>query len=197
MSQQFFNEEKPVIGIDDGYFKHKKKGETIIIGVEHLNKKPVNISAETIEIDGNNATEKAVKLLHNLGVEKSIVFLDGVTYAGFNYIDPLKLRKATDSHIIIVFYKLPRKKLVEKALKKHFSDYKDRWSVIGGVLRGSRRIVTEKGPVDYYSTLDDVKTVYKIIVMHQAYSRIPQPIITAHLIASEMSRFLYKKGFLY
>ena len=200
LSHQSSIKNRCAIGIDDGYFPPEKKGYTTIAGVFYKNKLPTNIHMDIIKVDGKDATKKAIEIVDNLNKNsresETLVFLDGVTYAGFNFIDPDRLHAETGLHVIVVFYKLPRKELVYDALKKHFDDWRERWMVIGKVLDRTRVLITSRGRLDYYSTINDPGYIHDFISFYQYYARIPEPLRTADLIASEASRYLIerKKG---
>jgi endonuclease V-like protein UPF0215 family len=196
LSEKLFKGDKIIaIGIDDGYFPPYKKGKTVLAAVLFKGKTPVEIDFDLITIDGQDGTQIAAGLINKIisPYEKGekVVFLDGVTYAGFNYINPLELKEKTGIDPITVFYKLPIKEKVYKALKNHFPDYKKRWRIIRNIIINTEKIVTEKGPVDCFTTISENKNkVYKFIRYYQFYSRIPEPLRLSDAIAREVSLYL-------
>ncbi len=187
------------VGIDDGYFPPEKRGKTILAGVLYVGKTPIKALLDLVDIDGTDATAKSVSLAQKLLSARgkdAVIFLDGVTYAGFNYIDPEALSDRTGAHVVSIFYRRPVEEKVFEALKTHFPDWRKRWRVIGKAISSSRRIHTRMGGLDCYSTTPDYSLVQKIVNYFQLYSRIPEPLRTADLVASSVSRYLRSNGFL-
>ena len=183
------------IGIDDGFFPPppKKKGLTVLAGVLTLNLQPLKAALEHVTVDGLDGTEKAVKIVNRLlegKHEDAVVFLDGISVAGFNYIDPHALEESTSTTVVVVFRGPLSLEKIERALKKHFSDWERRLSIYRLVVPRIRRASTRRGRVYYYApSLDSVRAI-KILEENQVYSPIPEPLRVADMLASEASRLL-------
>ncbi len=135
------------VGIDDGYFPPEfkaRRGRTVLVAVLCEGVVPVDAEVGLITVDGTDATSEALNLLrelNNLG-GLDVVFLDGVTYAGFNFIDPRVIYRELGYPVIVVFkhdLDLPK---VERALKKNFRDWERRLEVITSVYSVSTVVRT-------------------------------------------------------
>ncbi|MEM4550227.1 MAG: DUF99 family protein, partial [Sulfolobales archaeon] len=79
-----------LVGIDDGFFPPEYKElklKTVLVGTLYRGRRPVDVKLRTVTVDGTDGTKKAIEILESLG-ESDAVFLDGVTVAGFNVVDP-------------------------------------------------------------------------------------------------------------
>src|SRR5712691_11748352 len=97
---------KPVsrcIGIDDGPFPPKtndKVRHAPLIAVWLKGSHLQHLRTDWITVDGLDATRKAQLLLKNS--QHIPVLLSGVTFGGFNLIDPWKVKKNTKAPVIAV-----------------------------------------------------------------------------------------------
>lgn len=173
-----------VTGIDDGFFplNYKgKKGRTVLLSVTFSDYRIVDVDFELIYVDGNDATDVINRLKKG-----EVSLLDGVTFGGFNYIDPSLL-----NFNYIIFYSSPPNFQKVKDALSHFND--ERNEVILSVISSLTRLTTRKGDVFVFSNLDMVK-VREIIEKYQIFDKIPEPLKVAHEISSSLSRFLLKKN---
>ncbi len=170
-----------IIGIDDGPFTKQQETAPLVAALlqgPHLQK----IRKNRITVDGLDATEKALKLLK--GWKHVPILLSGVTFGGFNLIDPHVLQRAYRVPVIVVVGSRPDNKAVKQALVKHFSDWKKRWNIISslGPLRKVRTNPDE--PSLYYEALGcSVRDARVLLKVNSYVSRIPEPIRVARLLA--------------
>lgn len=178
-----------LVGIDDGFFppdfkEHKLK--TFLVGSLYQGRKPRDVKVRSVTVDGSDGTEMALEILEDLrGAD--VVFLDGVTVAGFNVIDPDALLGL--SKLVIVIYKFePAIEKIENALKRHFTDWDSRLGVILKAYARSNLVETKwkKMRVAKFGEVDiDVGV---LISSMQIVSSIPEPLRTSDIIASALSR---------
>ena len=104
----YIKENIRAIGIDDGYFKPRTKGSTKIVAVLlRADCRLEGILCGEITVDGLDSTARITKMLKQ-NEEKflrqaSVLFLDGVNFAGFNIVNVDALHAALELPIIIVF----------------------------------------------------------------------------------------------
>ena len=173
------------IGIDDGPFPLKSPSRTAkaplvaacLRGV-HLAK----LSITWITVDGLDATEKARAALETL--PRSPILLSGVTFGGFNLIDPRKIQQRFKVPTMIVVGSKPDNRAVKRALVKHFQDWKERWEIIRslGPLR-SARTVADEPPIFYEALGCTASEARKILMGGARVSRVPEPLRVAGLVA--------------
>lgn len=173
-----------VLAIDDGYFKPRQKGETILVGVvSRLDSQIEGILSTKVQVDGLDSTKQISSMLLNSKFSNQISFilLSGLNFAGFNIVDLKKLFARTGIPIIIVFRKMPRMHKIEAALGK-FRDWKKRMNLIaqaGEIFHCSK--------IHFQVHGTDAKTAASVLRKTIKHSNLPEPLRLAHLIASGVS----------
>jgi uncharacterized protein len=174
------------IGIDDGPFLPKKLGGSkaplVAVGLE--GSRLVSATGGWIAIDGTDGTEQAIQLLKRLGVPKCPILLAGVTFGGFNLIDPNELHRLFRVPTIVVVGSRPDNRAVKRALVKHFPDWSERWEIIRslGPLR-KVRTVRHENPIFYESFGCTPRAAREILVNCAVVARVPEPLRVAGLVA--------------
>src|SRR5690349_21133684 len=173
------------IGIDDGPFPpkiddHVRHAPLIAVWLKgpHLQQ----LKTSWITVDGLDATRRAELLLK--GSLHIPVLLSGVTYGGFNIIDPWKILKTCKAPVIVVIGSRPDNKAVKRALSRHFPDWKERWDLIRslGPLHKVRTMANE-GPVFFERFGCSTRDAAKILKSFAFVSRIPEPLRVAGILA--------------
>jgi endonuclease V-like protein UPF0215 family len=179
---------KPVsrcIGIDDGPFPPKtddkvRHAPLIVVWLKgpHLQQ----LRSRWITVDGLDATRKAQLLLK--GFPHLPVLLSGVTFGGFNLIDPSKIQKMTNAPVIVVIGSRPNNSAVKRALSRHFPDWKERWDLIRslGPLHKVRSIANES-PVFFERFGCSTRDAGLILKSWAFVSRVPEPLRVAGIVA--------------
>ena len=89
-------EELKVLAVEGGRLpsvSFKARGEkTVLVGVLMRRFRVVDLSWRLIEIDGLDATEKAIEIASDLP-SPDLIMLGSVTCAGFNILNPFKLNE--------------------------------------------------------------------------------------------------------
>ncbi len=179
---------KPVsrcIGIDDGPFPQKTDDKiryapliAVWLNGAHLQQ----LRTDWITIDGLDATRKAQLLLQ--GSQHIPVLLSGVTFGGFNLIDPWKIQKNTKAPVIVVIGSRPDNRAVKRALSRHFLDWKERWDLIRslGPLHHVRTMANE-GPLFFERFGCSTQDAALILKGSAFVSRVPEPLRVAGILA--------------
>jgi uncharacterized protein len=179
---------KPVsrcIGIDDGPFPPKTDDNiryapllAVWLKGPHLHQ----LKTDWITVDGLDATRKTELLLKS---SRHIpVLLSGVTFGGFNLIDPWKIQKLCKGPVVVVVGSRPDNMAVKRALSRHFPDWKERWDLIRslGALRKVRTMAGE-GPV-FFERFGCLTRDAALILKSWAFvSRVPEPLRVAGILA--------------
>lgn len=182
-----------VVAIDDGYFPPQKKGRTTLAGVLWGSRK-IRITMDYVDIDGKDATGKAIGILEALEScrKGTIVMLDGVAYAGFNYINPEVVADMCNNDFIVIFYRPLNIEKIRNALLKNFSDWEERLENFNRAFENTRTFYTKRGKIYVYTNVE-YTFAHNILNETQIYSPIPEPLRLAHFIASESSLFLRRQ----
>lgn len=132
-----------------------------------------------IEVDGSDVTDKIIDMMKSrFGVQVRVIMLNGITFGGFNIADLNRIYKETGVGILSIVRKVPNMLRIEKALREHFDDWRERLEIIKNIpeIKYNRLYVNYAG----ISPLD----VQKIIDRFTLRGNIPEPIRMAHIIAS-------------
>ncbi len=186
-----------IVGVDDGYFPHPKQGGRTILAAVELDAEliPRSTALTWVTVDGTDATEKTVGIVSRLLGDSGgplPILLDGVTYAGFNYVDPWALEEALGgrARAVVFFRWLPDARRVMEALIKNFSDHRERWRVIGRVIAGARGLIIGGVRVHAFAPSMEWNEVVKVLANSCIRGAQPEPLRVAHLVASGVARAL-------
>jgi len=187
------------VGFEDGYFppklKEMKGHRTVLATVLTENVEPKSVVLNSIEIDGLDGTEKAIQALLKLQ-EKSridVILLGGITFAGFNIIDPVEIYETFRKPVIVVTEDEPSDEEVERALRKHFLDWKDRLMILRKFRRKAKihRVRRIKGKL-YIQPLglnvDEAEDAVLKLILKGKY---PEPLRLAKTIASSLAKLIF------
>ncbi|WP_459201442.1 endonuclease dU [Methanococcus sp. CF] len=126
-----YKDEIGVIGIDDAPFNRSDK-EALIVGTYMRGNKIVDeILFKKIEKDGFDSTEKILKIVKDKHFTKiNAIFLDGVTFGGFNIADIVKIYNETKIPVIAIMEKEPDVLKMKSALKKYFFAFPEKIEIL-------------------------------------------------------------------
>jgi len=175
---------------DDGFFPYyfkARRGSTYIVGVEvesFYNVRKVVVGL--VKVDGRST----LRVIRDISTSMSgnVVLLDGVIYAGFDVVDPLELYSCTGKAVIVIQLYPLNLESIKKALREHFVDWSERFSVIESVYSKMIRVETPWRVIEVYSVGLDFNTVVTILKKSCFYSPMPEPLRIADKIASALSR---------
>jgi endonuclease V-like protein UPF0215 family len=178
------------LGIDDGRFLPHSEGAVGVVGVVYRGGYWFEgVMHTTICIDGLDATERIAAMINSSPFYKElrVVFLDGITLAGFNVVDIKKLFLLIDLPVISITRKKPDLNEIKRALK-NLSNFDERIEAMknAGVLLAFK---TRNGENPVYIQkvgilCEDAK---KILRMTSTRSNIPEALRVAHIIASGLT----------
>jgi endonuclease V-like protein UPF0215 family len=190
-SKRVFSAVKPefrVLGVDDGQFTPKKKGEAIVVGVVFRAGKSLEGVMHThVEVDGSDANRKIAEMVAASPHRRQLrlIMLNGVAVAGFNIVDIAQLHLDTGLPVLAVAQDKPDLAAVKSALK-NLPDWMRRWHMVE--MAGEIYEVVNCGGKLYVElaglTLEDAKTV---LALTSVRGSLPEPLRVAHLIASGVS----------
>lgn len=193
MTVKKFRSIKPeirVLGIDDGSFVPKTRGTVDIVGVIYRGGNWFEgLMRSKVSIDGLDALEAITFMIKNSPFygELRIVFLDGLTFAGFNVVDISKLSRMLDLPVVSVVRDKPNLEKIKKAIQ-NLPDFLERWHAIENAGK-LIKVKTQKNENPIYIQiagilLEDAK---KIIKKTSTHSNIPEALRVAHIIASGLT----------
>jgi uncharacterized protein len=184
------------LGVEDGSFparlERESKFKTLLVAVllEDLQLQAVDLSE--ITVDGLDATDAILSVLKSLDQKPRAVILGGISYAGFNFIDPFHLQEEANLPSIILTTERPNNQQVRRALQQHFPDWKNRWSIY-------RRVKTFKpikanpkeNPIFMETVGLTAEEGERIVKRLTKIGRLPEPLRVARMIARSLTTESY------
>lgn len=182
-----------LVGVDDGRFKafmRDKIHYTVLCAVLMKGDKILDVKLTKIQVDGFDATEKLINLLRN--IKNDAIILSGITFAGFNIINPFKIFEDLNLPIIVISTKKPDNISILKALKSHFYDWRERWEIIDNLGEIYSTITKEGEPEIYFEVIGKNRSWAEIVLKESSIlCRLPEPIRVAGIIAKGVSNLMY------
>lgn len=179
----------PLFGVEDGSFhafQKKESSSAYLCGVLTESGFIRKVRLARIRVDGLDATEKLLGLLE--GVEVEAVILGGITFAGFNIVDPRMVFKETGIPVIVYSGTRPDNEKMLAALKRHFVDWRVRWEIIEGLGPVHEVTTLPREPPAYFEVVGGSPEWAEGVLRGSAVvSRIPEPVRVAGLIARGLS----------
>jgi endonuclease V-like protein UPF0215 family len=175
----------PVVGVEDGSFQKGISRKALLAVVLLKGTEIERVKVCEISVDGIDATEKLCSILGKL--EFSAVLLAGVSFAGFNVIDPTVIHNRFKKPVVVITRTKPDNKAVKRALRKHFKDWKTRFGIFVKLGLVHKVIITNAAPVYFEVVGADASWCCNLIRTLVVHGRTPEPIRVARLIARGLS----------
>lgn len=184
------------LGVEDGSFnpyKFQRRGKTILCGVLTNGLKVEEVALRLIDVDGLDATEKLLDIANRL-VSLDMIILGGVTFGGFNVIDPVIVHQELKVPVVVVTTEKPNNEAVLNALKKHFEDWEIRYKVFEKLASISpifeAKLHYRENPIFLEVVGIEFEKAVEVLRRVTIRGRIPEPVRIANRIAKAVSRAL-------
>lgn len=179
-----------VVGVEDGGFSRKSpnySGQTLLVCVLLRGARVDNFQADTITVDGLDASDKLIAMLRHWPFDA--VMLAGVSFAGFNLVDPTMVFEEFGKPVVVISRTKPDNVAVKNALFQHFKDWRIRWSVFEK-LGPVHQVVSMVGEPPLYVEVVGATADWatKLIRASATCCRIPESVRVARLIARGLTR---------
>jgi len=184
------------LGVEDGSFpvnRERKLGfKTLLIAAFLRELQVRDVKLGEITVDGTDATDVILRIVASLKTKPDAVLLAGISYAGFNLIDPFRLQEEANLATITVTAEKPNNREVQTALQEHFPDWKMRWSVYKR-LRNFQPLQAnlKENPVFMETVRLTSREGGRILKRLTKIGRMPEPIRTARMIARGLTSESY------
>ncbi len=165
------------VGFDDSF----KGDECFIVGAVVEGKNYLEgVIVDRIEVDGLDSTSKIVSMLRKSKFRNQIraIFLDGITFGGFNVADITEISRSLSTPLIVVMRKKPDFESIYRALE-NLPDFELR-----------KKIIERAGDVHSYGSVFfqfsgcDRQSAIEMINASILKGNIPECLRMAHLIAT-------------
>lgn len=176
----------PVVGVDDGSFQKGISRKAKLVAVLSVGNAIESVKIVSVIVDGMDATETLINAIDGWNFEA--VLLAGVSFAGFNVIDPTVLHERYQKPIVVISRNKPNNKAVKLALQKHFEDWKIRWKIfrkLGKIYEV--KVLRNAKPVYVELLGENNKWAYDLVRSLSFRGRMPEPLHVAKLIARGVS----------
>jgi len=182
-----------VAGFDDGRFS---KSWRCTLGVLALHCRvggglcPCGAVTTRLRVDGLDSTDRvveAVERARGLGYRVEALLLDTNVFAGFNVADPEAIASRLGLPVLVVYWYPPRREAVERALRLHFPDWMERLRLLREVWSRLRQAPCPRGRLLLAVYGAEWGWGHRLLCSLQAYTRAPEPLYTAHILASELT----------
>jgi len=178
------------IGFDDGPFTPQHRGDVDLVGAVFTGVRLDGVLHTRVRKDGKNATDRIIEVIEGSRFSKhpQLVLLQGIAVAGFNVVDIHALNRHLGIPVMVVSRHKPDLKAVREALLGSVPGGKSKW-----------QLVEHAGPP---LKIDDLWVqcagctcgVASLLIKRLAVNgHMPEPLRTAHLIASGISGLPTKK----
>lgn len=180
---------KRVMGVDDGPFDRERDTTTVIVGVmTRFDGYVEGVATGEVDIDGTNATDAVISLFAaHFSSQIDFLLLNGVTLAGFNMCDIERIYAETGVPVISITRKEPDIGSMGAAIRKHFSDYAVRISILEKTK--VHRITVRSGAEVFVNVSGvDIDEAAEVVKRSIVRGNIPEPIRLAHMIAGSIKK---------
>ncbi len=138
-----------------------------------------------ITVDGLDAGVNIVNILMDWEID--VIVLGGATFAGFNVVDVEYVYREIEKPIIVYMSKYPDMDATLNALRKHFSDWRERWRRYKALGRIHELKIGEH-PSIYFEVVGGSVGFAENVLREQAiHGRMPEALRIAGLIAKGTS----------
>ena len=182
-----------VVGVEDGGFSRKLQGcgiQKALFICALLRGTWINdLQADMITVDGLDATEKLTSMLHRWSFDA--VMLAGVSFVGFNLVDPTIVFEEFGNPVIVISRTKPNNVAVKNALRRHFEDWRIRWGVFEKLGSVYEVVSMPAEPPVYVEVVGaELDWASRLIRATSVCCRVPEPISVARLVARGLTRML-------
>ncbi|MBN1874909.1 MAG: DUF99 family protein [Anaerolineae bacterium] len=172
-----------VIGFDDAPFAPNHVGSVPVVGTVfarlHLN----GVLIGEVEKDGMDAAEQLTHLVARSRFSENVqlIMLQGIAMAGFNIVDVFYLHEHLNLPILVISRRLPDMEAIHSALINNIPGGTEKWALLErlGPMEQVEQIYVQRVGL----TLAQATTAVKQFTVE---GTIPEPLRTAHLIASAL-----------
>lgn len=180
------------LGVEDGGFpptaKRTHDYRTLLVSALFRNLNLADVKLGVITVDATDATEHLLNLVQEFRPKPEVAFLGGISYGGFNFIDPFRLKREANLPSIILTSEKPDNQAVKEALLEHFPDWQTRW-VVYKRLSNFREVQPNlaENPVYMETVGIGFQRAEEIVKRQTVLGRFPEPLRVARMIAHQLS----------
>jgi len=172
-----------IIGFDDAPFQRAHRGDVTVVGAIFTASRLDGVVCGKVRRDGANATASLRELIVNCRFypHLQLIMLQGIALAGFNVVDIHTLCRESGLPVLVISRKRPDLTAIANALKQ-VKGVKRKWRLIelAGEPQSIAGVWVQRVGID-------ATTAERVILRTAIHSVIPEPLRTAHIIASAVT----------
>ena len=174
-----------VLGIDDSPLI---RDDVLVVGAVFRGGDWLDgVMKTSVKRDGVDATKRLTEMILSSKhlTQFRVMFLDGVTFAGFNVVDIHEIYKQTSVPVVVVTRNMPDMDAIKSALS-NLEDGEERFQTM--LRAGELFEVDTGGPTPVYIQCAGISSEYAAALtrMTSIHASIPEPLRVAHMIATAM-----------
>ncbi|NIR58841.1 MAG: DUF99 family protein [Gammaproteobacteria bacterium] len=174
-----------VIGFDDAPFARDHRGDVLLVGAVFAGLRLEGVLSGRVRRDGVNATRTIVRMVSasRFAAHLQVVLLQGIAVAGFNVVDIDALHRRLGVPVIVVARRPPDMTAIRRALlTRRVPGGRRKWALIerAGPMQPLAGLYVQRIGIDEVRT----RALIERLAVHGA---VPEPLRTAHLIASGLA----------
>jgi len=173
-----------VIGFDDTPFPHDHRGDVVVVGAVFAAMRLEGVLTGKLRRDGANATQCLISLVSQsrFAAHSQVIMLQGIAFAGFNVVDIHALHETLRKPVVVVARKQANLANIKKALLNSVAGGKRKWRLIekAGPMENVAGVYIQRAGISAISAR-------RVIEYFAVNSAIPEPLRTAHLIATGLA----------
>ena len=170
-----------VVGFDDGPFAPATRGDVLVVGAVFCDRRLEGVLRGKVRRDGANATRELVRMVREsrFAPHLQAVLLQGIALAGFNVVDLPLLHRSLGLPVLVVSRRPPDLAAIERALLEKVSGGARKWRLVqcAGMPEALAGVYVQRAGIGGAQAAELVRRL-------AINSAIPEPLRTAHLIAS-------------
>ena len=177
-----------LVGVEDGSFDAFLPGQTTLLCAVCMAGDRVEwVRLGRVKVDGREVTSVLLSMLR--GERFDALILGGISFAGFDVVDPQVLHREFGAPVVVYSPELPNSSSMLAALKVNFPDWEERWAPINKI-GDVYSTVTKAGepPVFFEVTGCTREEAEGILLTSVSLTRTPEPVRVAGIIARGLSR---------
>lgn len=174
-----------VAGFDDAPFERNSSDDVNIIGTVYAGPRFDGVLVGRVQKDGCNAASTVAELIETSRFVDHIqmIMLQGIAFAGFNVIDVFELFRRLRMPVLVVARRRPDMDAIYRALTNgRIPGGRTKWELIDklGPMEPVKNVFVQRHGL---SPTQAAETIERFCI----HGNMPEPLRTAHLIASALS----------
>jgi uncharacterized protein len=170
-----------VVGVDDARFDPGRVGDVRLIGAVFAGERLDGVLTTRVRRDGANSTQRVATMVSQsrFAPQLQVIMLQGIAFAGFNVVDIRALSERTGLPVLVVARKPPDLHAIRCALLTHVPGGARKWRLIerAGAMEPLAGVWVQRAGLTS-------EAAARLLREHVRHGRLPEPVRTAHLIAS-------------